>query len=204
MNGREISDDLVTTLPNDAPAYSTVTPWLHQERLPRFSEPGHDLTENPQVDETDQVILSGLTIQLFESVRDIVGLTSLSCSTVHSRVTRSLRFRVRHLRWIPHDFRPEQKLNRVSDSQAFLKILHAQQKRLWHDIVTLDESWFYHSTDHERIWLAPGETLPDRERHAIQSPKFMLTRVWGGPGFYVVKLLPKGGTFNASYDADEI
>jgi hypothetical protein len=62
MNGRETSDDLVTTLLNDAPGYSTVTQWLRQERLPRFSEPDHDLTDDPQVDETDQAILSALAI----------------------------------------------------------------------------------------------------------------------------------------------
>jgi hypothetical protein len=31
MNGRDIYDDLVTTLPDDAPAYSRVTLWLRQE-----------------------------------------------------------------------------------------------------------------------------------------------------------------------------
>jgi hypothetical protein len=59
--------------------------------------------------------------------------------------------------------------------------------------VTLDESWFYLHIDHERIWLAPGETPSDRERHTIQSPKWMLTIVWRAPGFHVVKLLLKGG-----------
>jgi histone-lysine N-methyltransferase SETMAR len=83
-------------------------------------------------------------------------------------------------------------------------MLQAQQKRSWDDIVTLDKSWFYLSIGPERIWLAPGETPPDRERHTIQSPKFMLTRVWGVTGCYVVKLLPKGGTLNASEYTDAI
>jgi hypothetical protein len=175
MNGREISDTLVATLPNDAPGYSTVARWLRQERLPRFSEPDHDLIDDPQVGETDQAILSALAIQPFGSVRDIARLTCRSCFTVHSYFARSLRFRVHHHRWIPHVLALEQKLNRVRDSQMLLKLLQAQQKRSWHDIVTLDKSRFYLSTDHERIWLAPGESPPDRERHTIQSPKFILT-----------------------------
>jgi hypothetical protein len=61
------------------------------------------------------------------------------------------------------------------------------------DLVTLDESWFYLQTDHERMWLAPGETPPYRELHTIQSPKFMLTIVWGATGFHIVKFLPKRG-----------
>jgi hypothetical protein len=68
----------------------------------------------------------------------------------------------------------------------------------------LDESWSYRHTDHERIWLAPVETPPDREGHTIQSPKFMLTIVWGATGFHVVKLLPKRGSLNASDYTPEI
>jgi hypothetical protein len=64
-NGCEIDDNLVATFPEDAPAYSMVALWLRQERLLRFSEPGHDLTDGPQVDETDQALLSALTIQPF-------------------------------------------------------------------------------------------------------------------------------------------
>jgi hypothetical protein len=71
MNDRDICDNLGTTLPDDVLAYFTVTLWLPEERLPRFSEPGHDLTDDPQIDETDQAILSALTIQPFGSVRNI-------------------------------------------------------------------------------------------------------------------------------------
>jgi hypothetical protein len=56
------------------------------------------LTDDPQVHETDQAILSALTIQPFGLVRDIAGLTCLSCFTVHSHLTHSLGFRVHHLR----------------------------------------------------------------------------------------------------------
>jgi hypothetical protein len=142
MNGGEIDDDLVTTLPDDAPAYSTVSLWLGQER-PRHSERGHDLSGDRQVDETDQAILSAFTIQPFGSMRDIVRLTCLSCSTVHLHLTRSLGFRVRHLRWISSVLTHEQKLDRVGDLQACLKILQAKQKRSWYDIVTRDEPWFF-------------------------------------------------------------
>jgi hypothetical protein len=38
----------------------------------------------------------------------------------------------------------------------------------------------------------------------IQSPKFILTIVWGATGFHVVKLLPKGRNFTASDPTTEI
>jgi hypothetical protein len=68
----------------------------------------------------------------------------------------------------------------------------------------LDKFWFYLHTDHERIWLAPGDTPPDGDRRTIQSPKFMLRIVWGATWFHVVMLLPNWGNFNASYYTIEI
>jgi hypothetical protein len=36
-------------------------------------------------------------------------------------------------------------------------MLEVQRDRAWHDIVTLDESWFYLSTDYEFAWLPRDE-----------------------------------------------
>jgi transposase len=78
-------------------------------------------------------------------------------------------------------------------------MLERQEQRSWHDIVTLDESWFYINTEHELIWLQLDEEIPERERGTIQSEKVMLTIVWNLSGFHVINVLPKGFKFNASY-----
>jgi hypothetical protein len=72
------------------------------------------------------------------------------------------------------------------------------------DLVPLDESWFYLHTDHERIWLASGETPPDRECHTVQSPLFMLTIVEGRLGFMSSDSSRRGESFNASSYTTEI
>jgi hypothetical protein len=36
-------------------------------------------------------------------------------------------------------------------------MLELQRDRAWHDIVTLDESWFYLSADDEFVWLPQDE-----------------------------------------------
>jgi hypothetical protein len=51
--------------------------------------------------------------------------------------------------------------------------------------------------DLDLMWTSPGEIVPDRERHTIQSPTFMTTSVWNPSGFHVVKALPKWSKFNA-------
>jgi hypothetical protein len=83
-------------------------------------------------------------------------------------------------------------------------MLEVQRDRAWHDIVTLDESWFYLSTDYNFVWLPRNENAPERERHTIQSKKFMLTIVWNPPGFHLIKVLEKGRKFNACYYIAEI
>jgi hypothetical protein len=71
-------------------------------------------------------------------------------------------------------------------------------------MVTLDESWFYLNMDHELIWLQPNQETPERERHTVQSEKAMITIVWNPSGFHLIKLLPKGFKFNASYYVTQV
>jgi hypothetical protein len=77
-------------------------------------------------------------------------------------------------------------------------MLERQERRSWHDIVTLDESRFYLHTEHELIWAHPDAQIPERERHTVQSQKVMFTIVWNPGDFHLVNILPKGFKFNAS------
>jgi hypothetical protein len=42
-------------------------------------------------------------------------------------------------------------------------MLEVQHDRAWHDIVTLDKSWFDLSTDHEFLWLPQSEKVSECE-----------------------------------------
>jgi hypothetical protein len=76
----------------------------------------------------------------------------------------------------------EQKQIRVQMAIELWQVLSVQNTRQLHDIATLDESWIYLFSEHDLIWTAPGEIVVDRERHTVQSPKFMLTVVWNPLG----------------------
>jgi hypothetical protein len=82
-------------------------------------------------------------------------------------------------------------------------LLTTQQERCWHDIVTLDESWFYLNTDHEFIWLQADEKVPESERDTVRSEKRMLTIVWNPNGLHLINVLSKGIKFNANHYAIE-
>jgi hypothetical protein len=58
--------------------------------------------------------------------------------------------------------------------------------------------------DHKLIWLQPDEEIPERARHTVQSEKVMITIVWNPSGLRLIKVLPKGFKFNASYYVTQI
>jgi hypothetical protein len=107
----------------------------------------------------------------FLFVRDLSRRICLPRSTVHPHrnryLTQSLRFTVRHLRWVPHVLTAEQKQNQVQMVIELLQVLSVQSTPQWHDIVTLDESWIYLFSEHDLMWTAPGEIVVDRERHTV-------------------------------------
>jgi hypothetical protein len=88
---------------------------------------------------------------------------------------------------------------RAALSIELLRQIRFIQHHGWQFIITLDESWFYFSRDHEQIWLRIEEQSPERPRHTIQDPKMMVTVAWNPLGFHLLSALPKGNTFNTEY-----
>jgi hypothetical protein len=52
--------------------------------------------------------------------------------------------------------------------------------------------------------LGPEETPPEMARDTIQDRKIVVTIAWNPLGFPLIAALPKGRTFNAKYDRDNI
>jgi hypothetical protein len=99
-----IHDDLVRTLGKDAVAYSTVTKYARSAQVSGRKEAAP--LEAPDVERSpiDEAILTALAEFPFpfSSLRELWRRICLPRSTVHRHLTQSLRFTVRHLRWVPH------------------------------------------------------------------------------------------------------
>jgi hypothetical protein len=54
------------------------------------------------------------------------------------------------------------------------------------------------------MWLRPGETPPEKARHAIQDRKSTVTIAWNPLGFPLIVTLAKGRILNAEYCRDNI
>jgi hypothetical protein len=174
-----IHNNLVRTLGKDAVAYSTVTEYARSAQFSGRTEATPPEPPDVKRSPVDEAILAALAEFPFSSVRELSRRICLPRSTVnpHRHLTQSLRFTVRHLRWVLHFLTAEQKQIRVQMAIELLQVISVQSARQWHDIVTLDESWIYLFSEHDLMWTAPGEIVVDTERHTVQSPKFMLTVV---------------------------
>jgi hypothetical protein len=141
--------------------------------------------------------------KLFSSVQELARAANIPHATVHRRLTKSLGFVRRLLHWVPHLLSDAQKVRRVELSLSLLQILEVQEQRAWHDVVTLDESWFYCCTDHESKWLPLGEKVPERPHVTLQCEKLMITSAWNPSGFHLILCLPSGCKLNSRYHRRE-
>jgi hypothetical protein len=78
-----------------------------------------------------QAILAALEDRPFASVRRVSQLTHLPSMTVYRRLTQSLGFVARHLRWVPHALSDAQKGERINLSQRPLRMPEVQRDRAW-------------------------------------------------------------------------
>jgi hypothetical protein len=142
MSAREIHDNIVATFVPDAVSSSSVTHYISEAQLPPSKPELHPADFQSDLDDLDQVILATLEDSPFASVRQLSQLTHLPSTTAYRRLTQSLGFVARHLRWVPHALSDAQKGERVNLSWRPWRMLEVQRDRAWHDIVTLDESRF--------------------------------------------------------------
>jgi hypothetical protein len=128
-----IHDDLVRTLENDAVAYSTVTKYARNAQFSGRKEatpPEAPDVERSPVDEAILMALAEFPFP-FSSVRELSRRICLPNSTLHRHrhrhLTQSLRFTVRHLRWVPYFLTSEQKQIQVHIAIELLQVLSVQK-----------------------------------------------------------------------------
>jgi hypothetical protein len=94
------------------------------------------------IDDADRAILFALDEHPFACMRELSRLTYLPSPTVDCRLRQSLGGRARHLRWVPNALSDAQRADRMDLSRRLLAMLKVWRDLAWHDMVTLDESWF--------------------------------------------------------------
>jgi hypothetical protein len=123
MMAMAIHKELVAILGVETVNYPSVTGYFREAKFWLSTQPAPLSEPHPAHDDSDNIIWLALAEQPFASVRQLAGLTHLPRSTVHRRLTQSLLFHLRHLRWVPHVSSPAQKLARVTHLQDLFRVL---------------------------------------------------------------------------------
>jgi hypothetical protein len=136
MSASEIHDDIVATLGPDSVSCSSVARYLREARLPPSKPEQHPANVQRDLDDSDQAILPALEDSQFSPVRQLFQLTHLPSTTLYRRLTQSLGFVARYLRWMPHALSDAQNGERVNLSRRLLRMLEVQRDRAWHDMTS--------------------------------------------------------------------
>jgi transposase len=199
-----ITHEINRVLGENTISYSTVGKYVRKFVLAAKEADTPILSTSDADFSLDDRIALVLSEEPFLSTRQIAHKVMMSKSTVHRHLTQSMRWKLRHLKWVPHTLTESEKVTRVQRTTELLGLLQSIKHQGWQYIVTLDESWFYWEIDWEQQWLPEDDEPGTRTRRGIDRKKTMLTIVWNTRGFHVIDAMPRGETFSARYYIDHI
>ncbi|UYV75229.1 hypothetical protein LAZ67_12002992 [Cordylochernes scorpioides] len=156
MSPKEIYEDMVDTLREDAPSYSTVKKWVAAFKLGRISTEDQHRPGKPidcQIEET--LGIPKTTVDRI--MREHLGLRKLSAC------------------WVPKLLTPDQKAVRRKLSSDNLALFEANPEEFINIFVTMDETWAHHfapeSKQQSMQWTHSGSPPPQKAKTVPSSGK---------------------------------
>jgi hypothetical protein len=115
-----------------------------------------------------------------------------------------LGFVVKHHDLVLLSLTEAQKPQCLTLSNKLLRKLRSFNYQSWQVIITIDDLWFYFTTDYEQISLRPDQKPPEKPKHTIQENTIIVTIAWNPLGFHVLEALPTARIFDAEHYRDNI
>lgn len=211
MSSKDIHSDLVETLGDSAPPYSTVARWAKEFKLGRTStedehregRPSTSLTED-NVKKVEDVVLADRRV----TIRHVAEVTGISYGSVQRILANELHMKKVSARWVPRMLTDEQKKNRVDISRVNLEKFQADQENFLFRFVTMDETWIHHfdpeTKQQSMTWKRASSPTPKKFKVSSSAGKVMASVFWDAQGIIMVEYLEKGATITGSYYADQI
>ncbi|UYV73413.1 hypothetical protein LAZ67_10003098 [Cordylochernes scorpioides] len=149
MSPKEIYEDMVDTLREDAPSYSTVKKWVaafKQRRISTEDEHGPGRPVESVTQENIDKIHDLAMLDRRMTVRQIEETLGIPKTTVDRIMREHLGFRKISARWVPKLLTPDQKAVRRKLSSDNLALFEANPEEFVNRFVTMDETWAHHFT----------------------------------------------------------
>ncbi len=205
----QIHNELCVAYGPEVVSYRTVARWIR-----RFSD-GHDsLEDNPRSGRP----LSAVSQKNIDAVRDLVNkdphisidyiadILDVSHGSVDTILKQHLGLRKISSRWVPHQLTQQQRQQRIDICVENLTKFENGTWRLC-DIVTGDESWFYHrkisSKQESQAWVPVGGSPPTVVKRHLFEKKTMFIIFFMTSGALLVHQVPVGTSVNAEYYRDK-
>ena len=152
----------------------------------------------------DATILRALKKGPNASTHQLAQMVHASQTTVYNHLTNNLGYKYTSLRCVPHLLGNDDKLKRVSDSRALLKVLQSNEKNKWKFLYTGDESWFLYDNQIKKIWLPHDSEPPTNVKQDIMTKKIMICIFWNPNGIIVIDGMERGMSMNSEAFIDKI
>ena len=196
----EIFKELKSAIPDSSLSLSTVTRWFNHfksgnESLKDLPRPGRPITAStqPNIDLVRNII----QVNPWCSYDEIEAETLLSRATIFNIVHDCLKLKKVTSRWVPHQLTEQNRQDRLRICQENLTKFKEGKWRLY-DVVTGDESWFFHrkigSKQSNASWVAEGQSPRTVVKRHQFEPKTMFGIFFKSSGVVHLTYLESGKT----------
>ncbi|CAF1392730.1 unnamed protein product [Rotaria sordida] len=205
IQARIIHNELYSVYGDQAPSLTTVERWSKlfregREEIEDESRPGRPITETTS--ENIEEIRLLINDDPYLTIEELQEQTDLSYGTVHRIITDHLNLRKVTARYIPKDLTDFQRAERVRICKENLAKFQQGTWRLC-DIITGDESWFYHKQigrkSSNAAWVRRGDPPPTVVRQSKYASKTLLSIFFKPNGPVFIHHLERGQTIDHQY-----
>ena len=204
LTPKKVHEDMVATLGEDAPSYSTVKKWAAEFKRGRDSleddpRPGRLVTVTTQetIDKIHDMILEDRR----RTQRYIATQLGISQEHVHAVIHNELQMTKVSARWVPKLLGPDQKRIRHNMSRDNLVIFEKNPEKFLQQFVTVDETWIHHfqpeTKEQSKQWKHPGSPSPRKAKLVMSAGKVMACFL-GCQGCAACRLPRKGAYYHWS------
>ena len=203
---RESHARLVMTWGDQAPSDRTVLNWFHEYQRGNLKVEDDPRPDRPRTSVNEQMIDAVRVIIEDDphSTNQQIGVTlGISSSSINSIIHDRLNFRKVCARWVLHNLTDARKQLRIQFCRQTLERFEGGRSRRVFDIITGDESWFYHfdpeTKQQSTVWIPRNEPRPIKVRRNKSSGKRMVAIFFMKSGLITPIPLESGQTVNANW-----
>ena len=188
---------------DSSPSYSFVKKWAARFRAGRTDLGDDERSGRPGRTDIPCRLLEHLEEDPHMSLRSAAAELGVDKKTIHN-VLVSLGMRFVSTKWVPHQLTPEVKCRRVTLARELVDSIDWESGPRMRNIITADESWFFHENPHEGRWIRDGESPDTVVSRSISAEKSMVVVFWNHTGALLVSVLWKGETFNSETAVEQL